>query len=145
MKTKISLVFGMFTLVILLSCSNSKEIQQDVKDVQTFLLNDTISIGLGELVLCESDLDLFIEFDSLISDSRCPIGAECFWEGNAEGKFAITYKKELEEISLNTNDPKTNTKEMFGFEIQLITINPYPGAKNAENEAKTAVLLVRKK
>jgi len=42
-----------------------------------------VAIGFGESVYI-SELDLAITFQAVISDSRCPVGAFCFWEGYAE-------------------------------------------------------------
>ncbi|WP_070137182.1 hypothetical protein [Crocinitomix algicola] len=130
-------------LFFIYSCNNSKKIISDSETLQNFQLNDTVSFTLGKTYHCQDDIDLFVSYDSLISDSRCPIGAECFWEGEAEAKFKINYKKQLDYLNLKTNK-QNNTVDVFGYKFQLLEITPYPGSKNENSELEQAVLVIKK-
>jgi hypothetical protein len=47
-----------------------------------FELNDTTEVKAGQTVGLTNG-ELFFSFDSVINDSRCPIGIECIWAGSA--------------------------------------------------------------
>lgn len=140
---KKTLILGLFTVVFFGGCSNSREIQKGM-NISNFSLGDTTFIGLNDIVLCNDDLDLFIQFDTIYTDSRCPIDASCIWEGNAEIGFLVTYKKELDTMRLNTHLEMDNEKSLYGYKFELIDLIPYPGQKNAESVAKSVQLKVTK-
>ncbi len=144
MKKKTGLVVGFALAILLSSCGNAKNINGMEPDkVQSFNLNDTISLNMNDLAICEQNHNLFIQFDTVFSDSRCPIDADCIWEGNAEVGFSLTLSKQLEKIKLNTN-PKNGTKVTFeNYEINLIELNPYPGSENAENIPVSSKIIIK--
>ena len=124
---------GIFTLYIfflsgLLSsgCENNLcNCYCDSYDALVFPLNDTVDLKYSELY-CNPEYEIRLSFDSL-SDSRCPNGALCFWEGNAS--FRITVKSD----SIESNSFKLNTYGNFltdtvvnGLHYELIDIFPYP-------------------
>lgn len=142
---KKTLILGLVAAGILWSCGNAREIQEDMDmNISNFSLGDTTSIGLNDIVLCNDDLNLFIQFDTIYTDSRCPIDANCIWEGNAEVGFSVTYNKELDTMKLNTNPKMDNAKTMYGYKFELIDLMPYPGQKDAESIAKAVKLKVTK-
>ena len=75
---------------------------------------------------CNPDNEIRLSFDSL-SDSRCPNGAVCFWEGNAS--FRITVKSDSNEsnsFKLNTYGKFLTDTVVNGLHYELIDILPYP-------------------
>ena len=93
---------------------------------------DTLKIGeLTEIELGKtfenSKFDLSLRVEN-ISDSRCPIGVMCFWEGNASVEFNLTTKNKKHNFTLDTNRRpifKNNTV-IEGVKYQLIDVLPYP-------------------
>ncbi len=69
---------------------------------------------------------------STISDSRCPTGVVCFWEGEARVEIAIS-SPETDTLELSTHDQRTATSGDYTFE--LIDVTPYPDI-NAETKAE---------
>lgn len=136
-------IFTVLTSLFYSSCNNTKQTQIDEEPVPSFALNDTIKLDIHQLNICENESQLFITYDSLVRESRCPRGSNCFWEGDAVGKFNISFGKELETIYLNTNKPE-NIVERFNFSFELINLTPYPGEQNEENSSKSAILVISK-
>lgn len=143
MKKRSTLIIGLFFGAILMSCGNAKELE-DATKIAGFDLGDTTSMKLKDIVLCNDDISLFVTFDSLMNDSRCPIGDNCIWEGNAEVGFSVTYKKQLEYISLNTSQKMGKTSNVYGFKFELIELNPYPGSKDAGQTPTSVKIVVTK-
>ena len=69
-------------------------------------------------------------FDSLITDSRCPVYAECIWRGFAAGKFSFsangeTYHLRLSEFAIHGFFPKDTI--VSGYKVEFTDLEPYPG------------------
>lgn len=130
-------------LLIAFSCGNRRQILEEPMAVN-FRLNDTVEVMLKDFVLCADDLDLLIQFDSLITDSRCPLKANCIWAGNAKVEIGVNYKKLKESIQLDTDKSMVTEKSVFGYTIKLINVMPYPGTPNSENTTKSIRICVKK-
>lgn len=144
MKKKGTFIFAAFIATAFFAgCSNVKNTTENM-DISSFNIGDTTSIGLNDIVLCNDDVKLFVQFDSIVSDSRCPVDANCIWAGNAEVAFSVTYNKELDNIKLNTNSDMDTKKSAFGFTFHLLNVNPYPGSKGADTAPKSVDILVTK-
>jgi hypothetical protein len=61
-----------------------------------------------------------------VEDSRCPIGTQCIWAGNAKVRIRVTNARgAAQTFDLNTNlQPKTVI--FSGYEIRLTNVNPRP-------------------
>jgi hypothetical protein len=100
-------------------------------DVTVPDLNVDIPIGYGKTVLVE-DEDLYITFTDL-TEGRCPIGAVCFWEGQAVTKFQVVVPDKNPRIVTTiirpSGDPDTNpemTDYAFGYSFTILELEPYP-------------------
>ena len=92
---------------------------------KTLLLGDTLNISYGS-TLQNIEEHIWITFDSVYEDSRCPVDVECFWAGNA--KLGFTFKQSIRKTSftLNTHaDFKRDTTVNF-YHISLIDVLPVP-------------------
>lgn len=72
----------------------------------------------------DMDNTLWIRFESVVNDSRCPPNVTCIWEGNAEVLFAISDDGFLgneitEYVTLNTNS-EPSMASIGGYTIELI-------------------------
>jgi hypothetical protein len=65
----------------------------------------------------------------MISESRCPEGMECFWEGNARGAFTLTHFEAKESFFLDTYKGSHffNDTTISGYHIRLLSLYPDPG------------------
>lgn len=87
---------------------------------------DSIFINVNEMLTLEN-VDLKLTFDSVLSDSRCPLGVQCVWEGNAEVQFDVNIENSVQHIiKLNTNPTYRQDTVIQGFSIRLQELKPYP-------------------
>ena len=97
----------------------------DSYDALELRFNDTIDLKYSELY-CNPDYEIRLSFDSL-SDSRCPIGVVCFWEGNASFRLIVKSDSiESSSFKLNTNAKFLTDTLVNGFHYELIDMLPYP-------------------
>jgi len=98
----------------------------EFEDFSNLNLNDTIELSYRECVYDPEDR-FYICFDSVLNDSRCPKGAMCIWEGNAEVKFRFE-KLNQKPVFFNLNTHLNFTRDTIidRYKISLIGLNPYP-------------------
>lgn len=69
---------------------------------------------------------LTIKFVSLVEDSRCPIGVNCVWAGNATIKVKVTNARgESKIVDLNTN-LGIKGDILGGYQFNLESLTPHP-------------------
>ena len=85
--------------------------------------------------------DLKVSFIKLIEDSRCPANAKCVWAGNAKIKIAVSRPGNAKRtFELNTGlEPRSVT--VFGYEIKLTNVAPYPGTTAQTDPSKSVAKL----
>jgi hypothetical protein len=82
-----------------------------------------VSVKLTQSVIINNELTL--TFQEVVSDSRCPINADCIWEGDGEVKFVLEKGNDSNNILLHTT-LKPKYVEFAGYQIKLKSLNPYP-------------------
>jgi len=97
-----------------------------IEDFDTFGSNDTIILPIKECRF-NTENQTYICLESVINDSRCPEGAECFWAGDAKVKFKyIRLNEDPVFFNLNTNTSFTNDSIIDGYKYTLVNLHPYP-------------------
>jgi len=101
-----------------------------------FSCNKNIELGASSFISwngCSDNKNDHIKicFDSLVEDSRCPAGAQCFWQGRGVVKFAFTVNKEQRPVTLSTLGlhglPRYPSDTiLMGYKIELVNLLPYP-------------------
>src|SRR5690606_8888623 len=66
-----------------------------------------------------------------ISDSRCPSGGECIWEGDAVVKFSLLSNAETKTFSLHTHEKFRQDTLINDLNIELMEVYPYPKLSEA--------------
>jgi len=70
-----------------------------------------------------------------LNDSRCPINADCVWQGVAIAKFTLKADGTQHQITLATTKiagfPSTDTT-VSGYNVKLLNVTPYPGSTTPE-------------
>jgi hypothetical protein len=90
------------------------------------LLNDTSGVSLHDCIYNRQN-NFYICMEAVNSDSRCPVGANCIWEGNAEVKFRLEKSGNINiPFILNTNTRFINSTIVEGYRITLTGLNPHP-------------------
>jgi hypothetical protein len=75
---------------------------------------------------------LRIKFISLIEDSRCPIGVDCIWAGNAKIRVQVVGERSTKVFEMNsTLGPKGDILD--GWAIMLEELTPVPRANRKTN------------
>lgn len=70
---------------------------------------------------------LRVEFQELLSDSRCPVGVVCVWAGEAKIRVRIERPPDAPaELDLSTRVPA----KYLSYELQLVNVAPAPVAGN---------------
>lgn len=86
---------------------------------------------------------LTIKFLEVIEDSRCPRDVNCIWAGNAKVKLLVSKgKKRSQEVELNTGIEPT-TVSVFGYEVSIKELTPYPDTSKPSNDVPAARILVK--
>lgn len=91
-----------------------------------------IKLGLNKQKVVSKD-QLTIKFVSVVEDSRCPVGVDCIWAGNAKVQIKVTNRKgDSKTYELNTHlEPQSVNFE--GYEINLAGLLPHPRANTRIN------------
>lgn len=63
-------------------------------------------------------------FDSVICDSRCPYGVNCFWAGEAIARFRIRVHHDSRTVDLSTFFKKDTL--INGYRFTFVNLSPYP-------------------
>lgn len=77
-------------------------------------------------------LDSYICFDSLVTDSRCPKGVECIWQGTAVIKVSFHERDNTHIFRMSLDEfpflgyPHDTT--INGYQIVFKDLSPYPDA-----------------
>ncbi len=102
-------------------------------------LGDPFDLAVGNEVLMEGE-QLFVRFDSLIGDSRCPINAFCIWEGDGTVSISIKKNKNMTAGELHTHD---GGKSRLGdYEISLKDLRSFPRADEKNDRSLYSVTLI---
>ena len=113
MKLKIPVILGI--LFFFLSCENEEDGHNyfDLGKESEFQINREYLAGNQQVNFSISE----------ISDSRCPTGLYCFWQGMVTVTIAIE-KPAIDTITLNSHDQLTGKSNGYKFELGDVT--PYP-------------------
>jgi hypothetical protein len=88
-------------------------------------LNEVVELGYSDLY-CNSKNEFRLSFDSIM-DSRCPIGAECIWEGNARVKIRMQQSgQDPATFWLDTHVGFVTDTVVHGLRFELTDVLPYP-------------------
>lgn len=110
-------------MAVIALCSCNKDDKQTAGPLD-FNLGDTVVVAMKEVKYNLTE-DITIQFDSVVSDSRCPANADCIWEGNAEAQFIFTKNKSASKFILNTHSSFTTDTIISGYHIKLVQLDPY--------------------
>lgn len=64
---------------------------------------------------------------SVVEDSRCPIGTNCIWAGNATVKVQLSFNGKTETVELNTDTGRRGGKIDY-WAVNLESLSPAPKA-----------------
>ena len=79
--------------------------------------------------------DLRLCFDAVLEDSRCPVNADCVWQGVAIARFTLLLNGQEHQLELATNNeqPGTHTDTTLQqYTFSLRNLQPDPGTTATE-------------
>lgn len=95
--------------------------KQEVKP-QEARLDTNLELRVGQSAAVTGET-LSLTFDRVSSDSRCPVGVNCVWAGDAVLLFKVTGPKGDGTVDLHTQ--QIGREATFqGFKIRLVTLVP---------------------
>lgn len=110
--------------LIICSCSNRGELGS----ITSADYNREITVPVNGSVKT-TDNRYTLRFDSVITDSRCPDGAMCFWSGVAGIRLIVSevtpIHKTLELYTLNSGN-WSDSAIYKDIKVRLLQLSPYP-------------------
>ncbi|HSN10092.1 MAG TPA: hypothetical protein VLS85_13725 [Hanamia sp.] len=136
MRKKQAIVPGLIILAVLFSACTKNKLP--AHDFQSVALHEC-SAKLVEPYIC---------FDSLLTDSRCPKGAVCVWEGNAlikvtfhESQASHTFVMSLKGYPSGGFPSDT---AINGYLVTFTNLEPYPDINTpGQSEKKASFTITR--
>ena len=136
--SKMKNLYFLGLVFVLMSCEN------EVVDIESFEIGETITFDFGKPRI-NQEYGFSIVFDTLISDSRCPLDVNCIWGGIGIIGMTISYDDEVSKIILSTYDldEYNQSIELFGITYKLVELVPYPDTRITHQiEDYQAVVLI---
>lgn len=118
----------------------------DFEDFNKLILNDTVYLSYQDC-LNDNENKMYICLDSVLNDSRCPIGVYCFWEGNAIVRLKYQkYNSKPVIFDLNTHKEFSSDTIIDRYKFTLLGLTPYPVAHQiiAQKDYKAKILIETK-
>ncbi|MBK6932384.1 MAG: hypothetical protein IPH12_16625 [Saprospirales bacterium] len=119
---KIALLVSATGLLIAIACQH--------KDANLFFKLDTpFSLDQGNLAVWEENDAVQLRFEK-VTDSRCPVDAQCVWAGRVELELTFIQPGDTQTTTLILGDPAGTTftdQAVFGdFLVKLLDVKPHP-------------------
>jgi len=147
---KISLPFILLLLSCITGCDNEVDWSNGCYKLK-FSYNRAFEIP-EKSAMQSVDGQYRLRFDSVFTDSRCPQGAYCVWQGIAGARFTLSRNNsELESFDLYTwNNPGANWSDSAlckNLKIRLLELSPYPSVdlQNSYNNYKARIIVTKQK
>jgi len=107
--------------------------------------DDTIRLGYNQEYF-DFNYDIRLRLDSVMTDSRCPRGAICLWEGNAEVRLELITEGNYQHyLFLNTNQKFKVDTLVGNIKLILVGLEPYPAVNQAIDSKDYIITVIVKK
>jgi hypothetical protein len=126
-------------LLLIMSCpgQDSNQASNHAKEIR---LDQEFELKVGQEAVIK-DEQLGAKFISVLEDSRCPKGEMCIQEGRGRVALQLTLRnKKSETVELSTTSTEQQI-DFSGYQIKLISLNPYPKMGSKSKLAEYAVSL----
>lgn len=108
---------------------------------KTVSLDQPFEIKVGKTVQVAGE-GLSISFEGVPSDSRCPVGVQCVWAGNAVVQLVLSKDGKAAGVELNTGlEPRSAT--YLNYEVELLGLAPEATQGGLSQNQYVATLVVR--
>lgn len=122
MKTLNLLWIALLSGMLFSSCNND-----DIQPISNFQLGESFELAFDETSNCVCG-DLSVTFADVVGESRCPIGAVCVWQGQAEVKINLKHEGNLHVFSLisQAGNRELARDTIGNLVVELLDVKPYP-------------------
>lgn len=112
----------------------------DYENCKDLVFDDTTTLSYGDC-LYDCNRQTYICFDSVIGDSRCPIGLLCFWAGIANARFNFL-NHDNSSVTVDLYE-RTRDTIVDGYNFSFLQLIPYPvkDHKNDQKDYKTRIII----
>jgi len=140
MKIYSNILFTLLIVFFAASCKKAETKALENGEVELTLNNCGAPKNQGNTV----PENFTVCFTKLVTESRCPIGAECIWEGYAQCEFSTNINGENKSFRLATlkNFLLSTDTVINGSKISLLTVLPYPDITKPASEPYRAVIKI---
>src|SRR5262245_29379930 len=92
------------------------------------------------------DTDLTVVFEAVVEDSRCPVGTNCVWAGDATVRLRVDRARSKSvSVLLHTNEQFPQEAAHDGMRLRLVSLVPQPTADGPPRpESYRATLTIRR-
>ena len=105
-------------------------------------LDQAFTLAAGAVAVFDAE-HLQVGFDRVLSDSRCPRGAQCIVEGEATVRVWLSKSPRGKDNRDLKTTPNALEAVYDAYRIKLVTLEPYPGVERAVRPSEyVATLLV---
>jgi hypothetical protein len=107
-------------------------------------LDNPFQLEVGQTALLEPQ-GLGVEFLEVVEDSRCPMGVECVWAGQALILIRVSGEGDAQELTLQLGPKDSVTGVYESYSFDFLALDPYPQAPGQDappQPAPTATLVV---
>lgn len=149
MLTKSKLFYVLLVALISIGChqvsttvpafSNSNRVDNS----SMVRVGNEFDLGVNQVANFDSE-NLIVKFVGIESDSRCPTGSRCFWQGQVKATVSMEQSGEnLGEFTLikAVGQSSLAIATVAGYEIKLLDVSPYPRQNSKPDVADYVVTL----
>ena len=116
-------------IVLLSGCAASagNRLTCETPTEQNPALGSSFNLRYGERSTLAGE-NLTLTFVQVLQESRCPVGVQCIWEGNARvGVRAGKPPSGSATLELNTSRRYDTEATYQGYKVHLLNVVPHPG------------------
>jgi len=136
MRVRWRAIIGLAQLLIVVACASSPAAPGSVKLNQSF----TLKVGASTSIDGEG---IQIGFDSVVSDSRCPRGAQCIVAGSATIRVWLARGSQARETrDLKTSPMDAAQTDFSQYRLTLNSLAPEPTVDGAPQPSDYVATLV---
>lgn len=118
------------------SYSYKKVVITEFEDFNNLIFNDTIDLSYQDC-LYDPENQMYLCLDSVLNDSRCPIGMYCYIAGNATVRFKYEkFNSAPILFNLITNPISPKYVIIDEYKFTLIDLSPYPSVQIPRTKEK---------
>ena len=133
--------------ILVLGCSESDKSPTTNDDSSLPTLDKQFDLKVGQTITVKSE-NIAVNFLEVPGDSRCPSDVVCIWAGQVSVVVNVTKNGEnLGDVTLTLgfSNPDLSVKNVGGYYIKVIAVNPYPvSTHKIEQSEYIATLVVSK-